>query len=572
MSIPRKEYVEKLRALQTELCLLQRWVREEGQRVVIVFEGRDAAGKGGCIRAMTERINPRFCRVVALQAPTEREKSQMYLQRYIQHLPAAGEIVIFDRSWYNRAGVEYVMEFEGPLRASENRRRFFEYCSRFEKDLVDEKIFLFKFWLDVDPNQQRQRIHRRISDPLRFWKLSKIDLQSPKKWREYSIALNEMLHATAKDENGLRWYIVDANDKRRARLNCIAHVLNEIPYEYIPDPAPELKVDISMYRYLMHDRPARTDSHIVRGAIDGVVDLHSDLFEKVVYKKPPEGRRAEDWEDYVQNALQGEIDATFEEVLEKVNKQSTDEAKANYLIGWSFVYGLLNKFSEVEQLARQALSLYEKLLPADHLTIAETVDYLAEALAAQDKNKEAADLFPRGIAIFEKNYGSTDPRLAKHLIALAMMYQRLENDSEEDKVLGRVLSLYKEPKDENLELAIGLSMFADLHAKRGDAPAAEDFLRRALAIRERIQGTDNIALASDLLAFAMICIATEKLDESETTFKRLISVLKAKLGPLDPQLVNPLEGYITLLSRIENREADAELLKKEVEAIKSKAS
>jgi polyphosphate kinase 2 len=223
----RKKYEKKLRKLQAELCRLQDWVVKEGLRVIVVFEGRDAAGKGGTIKALTERVSPRVFRVVALPAPSDREKSQLYAQRYVQHLPAAGEIVIFDRSWYNRAGVEYVMEFctRGQY------REFVENCPMFESHIVKSGIILIKFWLEVGQEEQQRRFEARIEDPLRQWKLSPMDLESYARWYAYSRARDAMLEAT--DTKDAPWHIVRTDDKRRARLNCIAHLLSLIPYKEV---------------------------------------------------------------------------------------------------------------------------------------------------------------------------------------------------------------------------------------------------------------------------------------------------------------------------------------------------
>jgi polyphosphate kinase 2 len=223
-----KVYDAELRKLQAELCLLQDWVKHKGLRVIIIFEGRDAAGKGGTIRAITERVSPRVFRTVAMPAPSDREKSQMYIQRYMAHFPAAGEIVIFDRSWYNRTGVEHVMGFCTP----EQHERFLEVCPEIEKYIVDGGIQLIKIWLEVNDEEQKRRFEARIDDPLRQWKLSPMDLPSRSKWYEYSRARDQMLAAT--DTDFAPWYILRSDDKRRARLNCIAHLLKLIPYEDVP--------------------------------------------------------------------------------------------------------------------------------------------------------------------------------------------------------------------------------------------------------------------------------------------------------------------------------------------------
>ena len=223
----RKDYEKQLRALQVELCVLQDWVKEKGLRVVVVFEGRDAAGKGGTIKAITERVSPRVFRVVALPAPSDRERSQLYMQRFVRHLPAAGEIVIFDRSWYNRAGVEYVMGFCTP----EQHQRFLEHCPVFEKYIADGGIRLIKIWLEVGQEEQERRFHARIEDPMRQWKLSPMDVESYGRWYDYSKARDLMLEYT--DSEHAPWHIVFSDDKRRARLNIISHILSRIPYKKV---------------------------------------------------------------------------------------------------------------------------------------------------------------------------------------------------------------------------------------------------------------------------------------------------------------------------------------------------
>jgi polyphosphate kinase 2 len=222
-----KEYGKELQKLQTELCHLQEWVKTEGKRIIIVFEGRDAAGKGGTIKAMTERVSPRVFRVVALPAPSDREKTQLYTQRYIQHFPAAGEIVIFDRSWYNRAGVEYVMGFCN----NKEHKRFLKLCPEVEHYVIDAGIQLIKIWLEVSKEEQARRFAARIDDPLRQWKLSPMDIESWRRWDDYSRARDMMFDAT--DTEASPWHILRSDDKRRARLNCIAHILSLIPYARI---------------------------------------------------------------------------------------------------------------------------------------------------------------------------------------------------------------------------------------------------------------------------------------------------------------------------------------------------
>ncbi len=230
----RKEYEKAMRKLQVELSALQDWVKQKGLRVVVIFEGRDAAGKGGTIKAITERVSPRVFRVVALPAPSDREKTQLYVQRYLTHFPAAGEIVIFDRSWYNRGGVEYVMGFCTP----DEHKRFLQVCPEFELFVVDDGILLIKYWLEVSEKEQKRRFEARIEDPLRQWKLSPTDLCSRSKWFEYSRAHDMMLEAT--DTKFAPWYIVPSDDKRRARLNCISHLLNQIRYEPLLREKPAL--------------------------------------------------------------------------------------------------------------------------------------------------------------------------------------------------------------------------------------------------------------------------------------------------------------------------------------------
>ncbi len=228
------EYLERLRELQVELCYLQDWVKETGARIILVFEGRDAAGKGGIIKAITERVSPRVFRVVALPAPTDREKSQLFMQRYIRHFPAGGEIVIFDRSWYNRAGVETVMGFC----TAEQNRKFLEACPVVERWLVGSGVILIKIWLEVGQPEQDRRFKARIADPLRQWKLSPMDVESYSRWYDYSRARDAMLEATDTEE--APWSILPSDDKKRARLNGIAHILASIPYERIKRQHVEL--------------------------------------------------------------------------------------------------------------------------------------------------------------------------------------------------------------------------------------------------------------------------------------------------------------------------------------------
>jgi polyphosphate kinase len=221
----RKDYEKELRKLQVQLCHLQEWIKEKKLRVIVIFEGRDAAGKGGTIKALTEKVSPRVFRVVALPAPSDRQKAQLFIQRYVEQFPADGEIVIFDRSWYNRAGVEYVMGFCSP----EEHRRFLELCPQVEKFAVEGGIILIKLWLEVGQEEQERRFEARIEDPLRQWKLSPMDTESFSRWYEYSRARDMMLEAT--DTKHAPWRLIRSDDKRRARLNVISHILDTIPYK-----------------------------------------------------------------------------------------------------------------------------------------------------------------------------------------------------------------------------------------------------------------------------------------------------------------------------------------------------
>jgi polyphosphate kinase 2 len=223
-----KPYLKELKRLHAELVCLQEWVRHKGLKVCIIFEGRDGAGKGGTIKAITERVSPRVFRVVALPAPTEREKSQMYLQRYVPHLPAAGEIVIFDRSWYNRAGVERVMGFC----SEEQAKRFLQGTPLVEKAIVESGVILIKYWLEVSPEEQTRRLEARIDDGRKTWKLSPMDLKSYSRWFDYSRARDEMFAAT--DTSWAPWFVVRSDDKKKARLNVIRHILKRIPYGKAP--------------------------------------------------------------------------------------------------------------------------------------------------------------------------------------------------------------------------------------------------------------------------------------------------------------------------------------------------
>jgi polyphosphate kinase len=244
-----KEYERELAKLHGELVKLQLWVVAKGLKVCVVFEGRDGAGKGGVIKAITERVSPRVFRVVALPAPTEREKSQMYIQRYMRHFPAGGEIVILDRSWYNRAGVERVMEYC----SVEQVRRFLEVAPEFEKAIVESGILLIKYWLEVSPEEQTRRLEARIDDPRKIWKLSPMDLKSYGRWYDYSRARDDMFKST--DTPWASWNVVRSDDKRRARLNVISHLLSKIPYKDLPRDKPVLPKRGKAHGYVESDYP-----------------------------------------------------------------------------------------------------------------------------------------------------------------------------------------------------------------------------------------------------------------------------------------------------------------------------
>jgi polyphosphate kinase 2 len=232
--LPKKIYEREMLRLQRELVEMQEWVRSSGTRLVVVFEGRDAAGKGGAIQRVAEYLNPRVCRIVALPAPTERQRTQWYFQRYVEHLPAAGEIVLFDRSWYNRAGVERVMGFCTP----EEYDRFLRQCPVFEQQLVEDGIMLRKYWFSVSDQEQERRFRSRMKDPMRRWKLSPMDLESLTRWEDYSRAKDAMFRHTDTDVSP--WFVVEAENKRRARINMVAHLLASVPYQQVEPPALQM--------------------------------------------------------------------------------------------------------------------------------------------------------------------------------------------------------------------------------------------------------------------------------------------------------------------------------------------
>ena len=255
-----KDYERELARLHGELVKLQLWVVAKGLKAVVLFEGRDGAGKGGVIKAITERVSPRVYRVVALPAPTEREKSQMYIQRYMRHLPAAGEIVIFDRSWYNRAGVERVMGFCTP----EQVKRFLQLTPAVEKAIIELGIILIKYWLEVSEEEQTSRLKARIDDPRKIWKLSPMDLKSYSRWYDYSRARDEMFLAT--DTAWAPWHVVRSDDKRRARLNVISHLLSQIPYDKLPRKKPTLPKRQKAHGYVEPDYPYKLVPELARAA------------------------------------------------------------------------------------------------------------------------------------------------------------------------------------------------------------------------------------------------------------------------------------------------------------------
>jgi polyphosphate kinase 2 len=238
-----KDYEKQLKKLQAELCTMQEWAKATGARIILLFEGRDTAGKGGIIKAITERVSARVFRVVALPAPSEREKTQLFMQRYITHFPAAGEVLVLDRSWYNRAGVEFVMGFCTP----EEHRRFLDSCPAAERWIVDSGIILIKMWLEVGKEEQDRRFHGRITDPLKQWKLSPMDVGSYSRWYDYSRARDLMFEATDREHSP--WHVLRSDDKKRARLNGIAHILSLIPYEKIEQPLVELPKRSSKHKY-----------------------------------------------------------------------------------------------------------------------------------------------------------------------------------------------------------------------------------------------------------------------------------------------------------------------------------
>ncbi|MGZ4290721.1 MAG: polyphosphate kinase 2 [Gaiellaceae bacterium] len=251
-TLGKRAYLDELARLQLELALMQEWMRETGARIAVVFEGRDASGKGGAIKRILERLNPRWCRIVALPAPSTRERSHWYFQRYVQHLPAAGELVLFDRSWYNRAGVEKVMGFCTP----DEHRRFLRQCPEFERMLVEDGIVLLKYWFSVSDEEQERRFRARIDDPTKRWKLSDMDMQSRSRFIDYSRAKDEMFVHT--DTDAAPWYVVEADSKRHARLNCMAHLLSQIPYEVREPPKLTLPERQSDEGYVRPDRSTMT--------------------------------------------------------------------------------------------------------------------------------------------------------------------------------------------------------------------------------------------------------------------------------------------------------------------------
>jgi polyphosphate kinase len=251
--VKNRVYEKELLRLQAELVIMQEWVRAENKRVVVVFEGRDAAGKGSTVKRVTQYLNPRVARIAALPIPTEREKTQWYFQRYIEHLPAAGEIVFFDRSWYNRAGVEWVMD----LCSAEEHQRFLQQCPIFERLLVEDGVILRKYWFSVSDREQERRFHSRLTDPMRQWKLSPMDLESITRWEDYSRAKDEMFVHTDTAESP--WLVVESDDKKRARVNMIAHLLSSIPYKRVDRPSLKLPKRPPTTGYVRTPRSLQTE-------------------------------------------------------------------------------------------------------------------------------------------------------------------------------------------------------------------------------------------------------------------------------------------------------------------------
>jgi len=260
IKLKTKIYEKELTKLHVELVKLQQWVAHKGLKVCIIFEGRDGAGKGGVIKALTERVSPRIFRVIALPAPTEREKSQMYVQRYLPHLPAAGEVVVFDRSWYNRAGVERVMEFC----SKKDVEQFLQMTPAVEKAIINSGVILLKYWLEVSKGEQKKRFKSRIDDGRKIWKLSPMDLTSFRHWYDYSKARDDMIAAT--DTSWAPWFIAQSDDKRRTRLKIISHILHHVPYEELPSDKPELPKRLGPHGYKQPDYPYRYVPEFIVGA------------------------------------------------------------------------------------------------------------------------------------------------------------------------------------------------------------------------------------------------------------------------------------------------------------------
>lgn len=276
-------YEAELHRLQSELVEMQEWVKSTGARVVVIFEGRDAAGKGGAIKRVTEYLNPRIAQVVALPSPTERQKTQWYFQRYVEHLPAAGEIRLFDRSWYNRGGVERVMGYCTP----EEHRRFLRQCPIFERALVEDGIILLKYWFSVSDKEQMKRFKSRMTDPMRRWKLSPTDLESITKWEEYSRAKDEMFVHT--DIREAPWWVVESEDKRRARINMMHHLLSSIPYEYVERPALEFpkRPKSTGYRRTARSLQVEVPDYAATLTADDVVEPYVDVEDEDLSASTP---------------------------------------------------------------------------------------------------------------------------------------------------------------------------------------------------------------------------------------------------------------------------------------------
>lgn len=554
----REEYAEKLRELQTELCLMQFWMKQEQKRAVVVFEGRDAAGKGGCIRAMTERLNPRYCRVVALQKPTEREQSELYLQRYIRHLPAAGELVIYDRSWYNRAVVEYVMEFYGTKIACENRRRFFEYCSQFERELVKDGIFLVKFWLDVSFDEQQRRIERRIDDAMRLWKLSPIDIRSSRLWNEYSMALNEMLYYTSSDEPGLRWSFIDSDDKLTARLNCITHLLSEIPYEYVEKPVSnDLLFDIQAYRYLKLDRPVSIDKNIRRPPIEGVLEVAKDLYLNFESKFPDavevptedQGREAR-------------FKAFAEDSLSSISNEPDCAAKADSIAKIAILYVKNGELETAEKQFRESVDMLDRLGMDMSKEVAELLPFLASSCFGLGNTAEAEQLFKRAMNIVEAASGKENRQFADLLASLGSVYAADRNFVRAEQVLAESVNLFEKVDQSDERYPTALQSLGDVYWSQENWQAAEEVYQKLLNVLQRIAGSDHISLHQVKMGLASTCIHLERDAEAAGLMEQCIFTIERTYGHVHPKLAETLDDYSFLLELMGQEDASKDAKKR----------